>query len=47
MPAKIRKLPNKNKWRVSDTKGHIHSFGTTKVKAIKQRNLLNRLHKSK
>jgi hypothetical protein len=36
---KLRKLPNKNKWRVYDG-NKISSKGTTKVKAEKQARLL-------
>ena len=40
-PAKARKLPNQNKWRVTDTKGHIHAKATTKKKAEAQVRILN------
>jgi len=43
MPAKMRKLPRKNLWRVRDNKGKIHAFGTTKKKAEAQVRLLNNL----
>jgi len=38
-PIKIRKLLNKNRYRVSDTK-HIHAKSTTKKKAEAQARLL-------
>ena len=43
MPAHMRKLPKKNKWRVTDNKGKVHAFGTTKKKAQAQVRLLNSL----
>ena len=39
MPVTIRKLPNKNKWRVYN-KGKIVAKATTKTKAEKQARLL-------
>ena len=41
MPAKMRKIRNRNLWRVTDSKGHVHSFGTTKRKAEAQVRILN------
>lgn len=41
MPAYLRKLPNKNRWQVRDTKGHVHAKSTTKAKAEAQVRLLN------
>lgn len=41
MPARIRKLPNQEKWEVIDDKGHHHSFRTTKKLAMSQVKLLN------
>lgn len=38
-PVKIRKLPNKNRYRVSDSK-HVHAKSTTKKKAEAQARLL-------
>jgi hypothetical protein len=43
MPVKMRKLPNKNKWRVYDKQGHIHAKSTSKPNAQKQIRLLNGL----
>ncbi len=45
MPVKMRKLRNKNKWRVYDANGKIHAFGTTKKKAQAQVRLINSLRK--
>ncbi len=42
MPVRIRKLPNKNKWRVYNGKD-IVAKGTTKEKAEKQARLLRGL----
>jgi len=39
MPGKIRKLPNKNKWRVY-WGGKVRAFGTTREKAEAQLRLL-------
>jgi hypothetical protein len=33
MPARMYKLPNRNKWRVRDSKGHIHAKETSKKNA--------------
>ena len=42
MPIVIRKLPNKNLYKVyNKLTGEIHSKGTTKAKALKQVKLLN------
>jgi len=43
MPAKMRKIRGKRLWRVTDNKGKIHAFGTTKKKAKAQVRLLNNL----
>ena len=43
MPAKMRKLPGKRLYRVTDNKGKIHAFGTTKRKAEAQVRILNNL----
>ena len=45
MPYKIRKLPNRNKWRVynPDT-GHIYARETSKAKAEQQKSILNRMY---
>lgn len=40
MPIKITKIKNKNLYKVSDNEGKIYSKGTTKIKAEKQRKLL-------
>jgi len=42
MPAKMRKLPGKNLYRVSTPNG-VHAKGTTKKKAKAQVRLLNGL----
>lgn len=47
MPAKMRKLPNKRLWRVTDSKGKVHAKGTTKKKAEAQVRLLNSLRAAK
>ena len=39
----MRKLPNKNRWRVTDNKGKIHAKSTSKKKAEAQVRLLNSL----
>ena len=45
MPYTIRKLPNKNKYKVTDTETkRIISKGTTKKKAESQVKLLNAIH---
>lgn len=41
MPAMMRKLPKQNRYRVFDSKGHIHAKSTTKRKAEAQIRLLN------
>lgn len=41
MPYTIRKLPNKNKYRVYDSKGKILSNGSTLKNAKSQVRLLN------
>lgn len=42
MPYKIRKLPNKTKYKVYNTQtGKVHSKGTTKDKAYAQVRLLH------
>lgn len=41
MPAQMRKLPHSRFYRVTDDKGHVHSFRTTKSKAMSQIRLLN------
>jgi hypothetical protein len=43
MPAKMRKLPNKNLYRVKDNKGKVYAKNTTKKKAEAQVRLLNSL----
>ena len=44
MPYKIRKLPNKNRYRVYNAvTGQIHAYNTTKVKAVRQLRLLKSL----
>lgn len=46
MPYKLRKLPNKNKWRVyNSSTGEIHAYSTTKDKAQAQLRLLRSLKK--
>jgi hypothetical protein len=42
MPAKMRKIRNKNRYRVTDNKGHVHAKSTTKRKAEAQVRILNR-----
>ena len=42
MPAKARKIRNKNRWRVTDSSGKVHAKSTTKYKADRQVSLLNR-----
>jgi hypothetical protein len=40
MPAKMRKIRNKNKYRVTDNKGHVHAKSTTRKKAEAQVRIL-------
>ena len=47
MPYAIRKLPNRNKWRVTNTQtGKIHSRATSKANALKQVHLLYGIKKT-
>ena len=41
MPVKMRKLPGRKLWRVTDNKGKVHAKGTTKKKAEAQVRILN------
>jgi hypothetical protein len=41
MPARMRKIRNKNLWRVSDSKGRIFAKGTSKKRAEAQVRILN------
>jgi hypothetical protein len=43
MPAKMRKIRNKVRWRVTDSKGKVHAKSTTKRKAAAQVRILNNL----
>lgn len=44
MPYKIRKLPNKNRYRVYNARtGEVHAYNTTKKKAERQKRLLEAL----
>jgi hypothetical protein len=46
MPIKIRKMPNKQCWRVYNAEtGQIHSYCTTLAKAKAQKRLLDSLEK--
>ena len=48
MPIKIRKLPNKELYKVTNSKtGKVHAYATTKENAVKQSRLLNALDKKK
>jgi hypothetical protein len=48
MPVKVRKLPNKNRYKVYDPKtGRIHAKSTSFAKATAQKRLLDRIAKSK
>jgi len=48
MPITVRKLPNKQLYRVTNTKtGKVHANATTKANATKQARLLNALDKKK
>ena len=47
MPAKMRKLPGKRLYKVTDDKGHVHAKGTTKEKAEAQVRILNQARKPK
>ena len=40
MPYKIRKLPNKNLYRVRDESNNVKAYGTSKTKADRQIKLL-------
>ena len=44
-PAYMRKIRNKNRYRVIDSKGKIHAKSTTKRKAEAQIRLLNNLRR--
>jgi hypothetical protein len=44
MPYVMRKIRNENKYKVINSKtGFVHAKSTTKDKAVKQINLLNRV----
>jgi hypothetical protein len=43
MPAHMRKIRNKNRYRVTDSKGKVHAKSTTKRKAEAQVRILNSL----
>lgn len=43
MPAHMRKIRGKMRWRVTDNKGKIHAKSTTKKKAEAQVRILNNL----
>ncbi len=48
MPITVRKLPNKELYRVTNTKtGKVHAYGTTKANATKQARLLTSIDKKK
>jgi len=48
MPVKVRKLPNKNRYKVYDPKtGRIHAKSTTLKKAKAQKRLLDQIVKKK
>lgn len=47
MPAKIRKLPRKNRYEVIDSKGHKHAKNTTRRKAQAQARIINSARKNK
>jgi hypothetical protein len=41
MPVYMRKIRNKNRYIVKDSKGHVHAKSTTKRKAQAQVRILN------
>jgi hypothetical protein len=41
MPAHMRKIRNKNRWRVTDINGRVHAKSTSKRKAEAQVRILN------
>ena len=48
MPYSIRKLPNQNKYKVTNTETkQVHAKATTKANAVKQVKLLHLLEKRK
>ncbi len=47
MPVFMRKIRNKNRWKVFDANGKVHAKSTTHKKAEAQVRLLNSLHRGK
>lgn len=45
MPVVVKKIKNKNLYKVVDKKGKAHAKGTTKKKAEAQKRLINMISK--